>query len=113
MSDRKAELIRAADQLRQVETAYYTAVDAWMSARLQCDAKEAQCIQNGEVTMRNPDSRNADLWRLCATERRQVREAERKVDALKAELHYRQNVLHAYFVVAQLEGKEAHPWESS
>ncbi|MFX4302945.1 hypothetical protein ACOJUR_11935 [Alicyclobacillus tolerans] len=104
MSDFEHRLMEAADRVKQVETAYYRAVTEWEEAKMNCAIREAELIECGKINMKNPDTRNADLWKYAKEERKMVRIKETKVDSLKSELHYRQSVLNILLVSAKLHG---------
>lgn len=109
MLQHEQRLMEAANRVRQVESAYYLAITEWEEAKMNCAIREAELIESGKINMKNPDTRNADLWKYAKEERKMVRIKEAKVDSLKSELHYRQSVLNIMLVSAKLSGKSQTP----
>jgi len=100
-----AKMLDAANKLHQVEDAYYKSIVTLYEERHICHEREGDLIAANKVNMKNEMSRQADLWKLAKDERRAVLRAEVKVDELKAELHYRQNLFEAICIAAKLSGK--------
>ncbi|EPZ52630.1 hypothetical protein [Alicyclobacillus acidoterrestris] len=106
MDDWIKRMMVAADKLKQVEKSYFEAVTGLNEAKYACHLKECELMASGKVNMKNEDTRRADLWKYVKDERKNVLLAEARVDALKAELHYQQNVFDATLVAAKLLAKE-------